>query len=59
MIIPMEADSMANRCEGKTEVYSRVCGFFRPVQQWNKGKKEEFKDRAEYVLQQAGEPGSR
>jgi hypothetical protein len=32
---------------GKTEVYSRVCGFFRPVQQWNKGKKEEFKERRE------------
>lgn len=36
------------KCNGKTEVYSRVCGFFRPVQQWNKGKKEEFKERVEY-----------
>ncbi len=35
---------MATKCDGKTEVYSRVCGFFRPVQQWNRGKKEEFKD---------------
>lgn len=33
------------RCKRLTEVYSRVCGFFRPVQQWNKGKKEEFKAR--------------
>jgi len=41
---------MATKCEGKTEVYSRVCGFFRPVQQWNRGKKEEFKDRSEYVV---------
>ncbi len=39
---------MANRCHEKTEVYARVCGFFRPVQQWNRGKKEEFKDRSEY-----------
>ena len=23
----------------------RVCGYFRPVSNWNKGKKEEFKDR--------------
>jgi anaerobic ribonucleoside-triphosphate reductase len=38
------------KCDAKTEVYSRVCGFFRPVQQWNKGKKEEFKDRQEYVV---------
>ena len=41
---------MATKCEGKTEVYSRVCGFFRPVQQWNRGKKEEFRDRSEYVV---------
>lgn len=41
---------MATKCDSKTEVYSRVCGFFRPVQQWNRGKKEEFKDRSEYVV---------
>ena len=29
----------------RTEVYSRVVGYLRPVNQWNKGKKEEFKDR--------------
>jgi len=38
------------QCNAKTEVYSRVCGFFRPVQQWNKGKKEEFKERKEYKV---------
>lgn len=27
------------------EVYSRVCGFYRPVNDWNKGKQQEFKDR--------------
>lgn len=37
-------------CLEKTEVYSRVCGFFRPVQQWNKGKKQEFQERVEYDL---------
>ncbi len=26
----------------KCEVYSRVVGYLRPVQNWNKGKKEEF-----------------
>jgi ribonucleoside-triphosphate reductase len=41
---------MSTKCEERTEVYSRVCGFFRPVQQWNKGKKEEFKERREYVV---------
>jgi len=29
----------------KTEVYSRVSGFYRPVSSYNKGKKEEFADR--------------
>ena len=33
-----------------TEVFSRVTGFFRPVQTWNKGKNEEFKDRKSYNL---------
>ncbi len=33
------------------EVYSRVVGYFRPVNQWNKGKQEEFKERKEYKLQ--------
>lgn len=30
------------------EVYSRIVGYLRPVQQWNNGKKEEFKWRKEY-----------
>ena len=37
-----------------TEVYSRCCGYFRPVNQWNKGKAEEFKEREYLVL-----PGNR
>ena len=28
-----------------TEVYSRISGYFRPVMQWNKAKKEEFRER--------------
>lgn len=36
------------KCEEKCEVYSRVCGYFRPVSNWNHGKKEEFKDRKTY-----------
>jgi anaerobic ribonucleoside-triphosphate reductase len=32
------------------EVYSRVCGYIRPVEQWNKGKKNEFKDRKVYEV---------
>lgn len=29
----------------KAEVYSRVVGYYRPVQDWNRGKKEEFSQR--------------
>lgn len=36
------------RCNTKTEVYSRVCGFFRPVSNYNKGKEQEFKERNFY-----------
>ena len=41
---------MGKSCEAKTEVYSRVVGFFRPVQEWNKGKKEEYSEREEYKI---------
>ncbi len=36
------------KCDKPVETYSRVCGYFQPVQQWNRGKKEEFKDRVAY-----------
>lgn len=29
----------------KCEIYSRVVGYIRPVQQWNDAKQKEFKDR--------------
>ncbi|MBU4274502.1 ribonucleoside triphosphate reductase [Patescibacteria group bacterium] len=32
------------------EVYSRVVGYIRPVQQWHKGKQQEYKDRKEYKV---------
>ncbi len=37
-------------CGAECEVYSRVVGYIRPVNQWNKGKKREFKDRKEFVI---------
>jgi anaerobic ribonucleoside-triphosphate reductase len=33
----------------KCEIYSRVCGYIRPVAQWNEGKAEEFKDRVTFL----------
>ena len=35
-------------CGKKTEVYSRITGYYRPVQNWNDGKTQEFKDRKVY-----------
>ena len=32
-----------SKCGAICEVFSRVCGYFRPVTNWNKGKQEEFK----------------
>lgn len=39
-----------SKCDAKCEVYSRVCGYFRPVANWNKGKQEEFKARKPYEV---------
>ena len=35
-------------CGRKTEVYSRITGYYRPVQNWNDGKAQEYKERKIY-----------
>ena len=37
-------------CGKKTEVYSRITGYYRPVQNWNDGKLQEFRDRRTYDI---------
>lgn len=37
-------------CHQETEVWSRVMGYFRPVSQWNKGKRAEFTDRKAFTV---------
>ena len=37
-------------CGNKTEVYSRITGYYRPVQNWNDGKAQEYKDRMVYNI---------
>lgn len=37
-------------CGEPTEVYSRITGYYRPVQNWNDGKKQEFRDRKTYDI---------
>ena len=37
-------------CGAPTEIYSRITGYYRAVQNWNPGKQQEFKERLEYVI---------
>ncbi len=40
-------------CGEKTEIYSRVVGYLRPIQQWNEGKRAEFAVRSHYTVDAA------
>ncbi len=40
-------------CGEKAEVYTRITGYYRPVQNWNDGKTQEFKERKEYVIEKS------
>ena len=42
------------KCKAKCETYSRVCGYFRPVANWNHGKREEFKERKMFKAKKVG-----
>jgi ribonucleoside-triphosphate reductase len=41
-------DTSCTKCGKETLVYDRVVGYYRPVSVWNKGKREEYKDRDHY-----------
>lgn len=40
-------------CGEECSVWSRVSGYFRPISNWNHGKKEEFKERKTFNMKQA------
>lgn len=40
-------------CGAKTEIYSRITGYYRPVQNWNDGKLQEYANRTEYVIEKS------
>ena len=42
--------STCPECGERTEIYSRITGYYRPVQNWNDGKAQEFKDRKVYDI---------
>lgn len=37
-------------CGQRTEIYSRITGYYRPVQNWNDGKLQEYANRTEYDI---------
>ena len=39
------------KCGETAEVYSRITGYYRPVQNWNAGKTQEYKERKEYNIE--------
>jgi len=38
-------------CGARTEIYSRITGYYRPVQNWNDGKLQEYANRTEYDIE--------
>ena len=41
------------------EVYSRIVGYLRPVQDWNKGKQQEFAERKTYTVPEPAPPSDK
>jgi len=41
------------KCKAKTEVYSRIVGYFSPLSQWNEGKKAEWQIRQVFDLEKS------
>jgi ribonucleoside-triphosphate reductase len=44
--------SVCDKCQSQCEVYSRIVGYLRPINQWNDGKKAEFAIRKTYKINQ-------
>ncbi len=49
----METITETKQERTQCEVYSRVVGYLRPVDQWNEGKQAEYAERQEYVIKTA------
>lgn len=45
-------------CGKKSEVYSRITGYYRPVQNWNDGKSQEYKNRTVYDVLHSKAPAA-
>ena len=49
--IPANANACPE-CGTETEVWSRVVGYLRPVQNYHKGKREEYRQRVKYRIKE-------
>jgi len=49
----MSEERLKELRDGRTpcEIYSRVCGYMRPVASWNEGKKAEYEDRKSFKVE--------
>ncbi len=54
----MKSEKKKERCGKKTQVYSRVVGYIRPVCNWNDAKQEEFVERKTYRVEDASDKES-
>ena len=41
------------KCGEDCQIFSRVCGYYRPVSNWNIGKKQEFQERKHFNVKNA------
>ena len=48
--LPINHKPNIKKCGLKTEVFSRCCGYYRPIKSWNRGKREEFIDRKTFIV---------
>jgi anaerobic ribonucleoside-triphosphate reductase len=50
---PSEQESPDQELKVPCEVYSRIVGYLRPVQNWHEGKRQEFRERKTYKVPEA------
>lgn len=53
---PLEPKYVCPICGEPVEVYSRPCGYLRPISNWNDGKQQEFEDRVNFDIVGRDEP---
>lgn len=51
----LPSKSNPKKCKAPVETYSRIVGYYRPIQFWNPGMREQFKDRLYYNIKKFAE----